>query len=162
MYCCLYKPDHISDDEVINKAVSFSIIDEKNRVHHPEMHHVLKKSKYRGVKFDENKGIWRVEGTKQEFTTEKEAAQQAYIERESIPTTDVTEVRFETEEEKLRRRKLQLIAFYSFWDPEKDDIEAHVNNLFNKHEFRVIVRAVRAKFSLVPPGWDEEVAAEDV
>ena len=67
----------------------------------------------------------------------------------------------ETPEERLNRRKMQLIAFYKYWDSEKEDIPGHVDNLFKRHDFIHVARAVRAKYGLVPPGWDEEIALEE-
>ena len=67
----------------------------------------------------------------------------------------------ETSEQRLARRKAQLIAFYNYWDPDKGNIEDHVENLFQRHDFKFVARAVRTKYGLVPPGWDEELAYEE-
>ena len=66
-------------------------------------------------------------------------------------------VRVEPEEEKKDRRMKQLTQFYEYWDSDRHDIPGHVENLFNRHDFTYIARAVRTKFGLLPPGWEEEM-----
>lgn len=67
----------------------------------------------------------------------------------------------ETEMQKQARHIQQLIAFYTYWDPEKPNIEDHVRTLFDRHDFKHILRAVNTKFGLVPPGWSEEEASNN-
>jgi hypothetical protein len=56
-----------------------------------------------------------------------------------------------TPEQITQRRKEQLIEFYKYFDSEKPDIEEHVNNLFDRHNFEHIARAVKTKYGLLPP-----------
>jgi len=70
------------------------------------------------------------------------------------------EYKVETSDEKRERRIRQLINFYEYWDADKDDIPGHVDHLFKRHDFTYIARAVKTKYGLVPPGWEEELEAE--
>jgi hypothetical protein len=202
--------EHIKDEEILQAAIVFPTADMSSshssyssqlpKTVHPEIHAVLKKSKYQGVKFDDKTGTWYVEGTQRMFVNEQEAAQQAYYqnsfrlpdsykqpmflrpppglgkpnpanalpqeEPEEYYVPDIEEqqqeiVPEETPDEKLTRRKAQLVAFYFYWDSEKPDIVGHVDNLFNRHDFKYIVRAVKTKYGLTPPGWEEELTSEE-
>jgi len=55
------------------------------------------------------------------------------------------------------RRKQELVEFYEYWDPDRPDIRGHVENLFRRHEFKHIVRAVLAKYGILPFGWELEL-----
>lgn len=55
------------------------------------------------------------------------------------------------------RRKQELRLFYMFWEPERPDIDQHVDDLFARHEFRHIARALKTKFGVLPPGWEDEL-----
>jgi hypothetical protein len=193
----MYRSELISDDEVLQQAIVGSTTVSSNpklrdsfssmgSMHlHPEFHYVVKKSQYRGVKFDESTGSWVVEGTTRMFQTEKEAATNAYYQTvrmsdniEEKPTGNIVtpppgftsnvvrdredlranKPNVETPEEATERRKGQLVAFYNYWDPSKTDVQTHVSTLFDRHDFRFIARAVKQKYGLVPPGWDDEIS----
>jgi len=209
----MYRAEHISDDEVLKQAIvppmdmesSHSSYNSQlpKKTFHPELQDILKKSKYKGVKYDTATGSWYVEGMQRMFVNEEEAAQQAYLQTKAfhqpanydklafinpppglgggvkvvndrssfgssdsfsmaVPVYYDEPITIESPEEKLARRKAQLVAFYSYWDPEKPEIEAHVENLFVRHDFRYIMRAVKTKYGVVPPGWEEEVEKEDL
>jgi len=209
-YCRIYRAGHISDDDMLKEAIAPNINantetpgETTNRMVHPELQYVLKKSKYKGVKFDQVTGSWYVEGMQRMFVNEKEAAQQAYLQKPEFhgPTSvrrsqppqppldpppglssdnptfaggpvvfdqqgDIESQQYpfapqETPEEKIARRKAQLIAFYAYWDADKADAESHVDHLFKRHDFRYIMRAVKTKYGVVPPGWEEEAEYDE-
>ena len=59
-----------------------------------------------------------------------------------------------------RERHIQeLIHFYQFYDPDRQNIESHVIDLFNKNKFKYIARAVLLKYGVLPSGWSEEYDA---
>jgi hypothetical protein len=59
-----------------------------------------------------------------------------------------------TAEEIFKLRLRQLVAFYNFWEPEKQEVEAHARNLLEKHDFDHVVRALKTKYGVCPPNWD--------
>lgn len=59
----------------------------------------------------------------------------------------------------LARRKKELIAFYKFNDPNRPDIEGHVETLFAKYTFENIARAIQSKYGMLPAGWADELVA---
>lgn len=63
----------------------------------------------------------------------------------------------ETDEQKRSRHIKQLILFYEYWDADRHDIKGHVETLFERHDFTYVARAVRTKFGILPPGWDDEL-----
>lgn len=50
-------------------------------------------------------------------------------------------------------RKGELVDFYSFHDPSREDIETHVDNLFDKYSFEALKAALQSKYSAMPSGW---------
>ena len=68
----------------------------------------------------------------------------------------------ETDEEKRARRIKQLINFYEYWDADKPDIPGHTENLIKRHDFTYVARAVKTKYGLLPPGWEEELEADAI
>jgi hypothetical protein len=63
----------------------------------------------------------------------------------------------ETDDEKSFRRTRQLVQFYEYWDADRPDIQGHVENMFKRHNFTNISRAVMTKFGVLPPGWEDEL-----
>ena len=55
----------------------------------------------------------------------------------------------------LDLRKHQLVDFYAFHDPSREDIEGHVDNLFAKYNFQNLSSAVKNKYGVLPPGWEQ-------
>ena len=51
-------------------------------------------------------------------------------------------------------RKGQLCDFYLYNDPGRDNIPDHVDGLFDKYPFPNIRDAVKAKYGVVPSGWE--------
>lgn len=54
----------------------------------------------------------------------------------------------------LTMRKGQLVDFYFYHDPNREDIPGHVDRLFEKYSFSGITEAVRQKYKMVPSGWE--------
>lgn len=51
-------------------------------------------------------------------------------------------------------RFAQLVAFYQYWEPEKEDIENHARTLLEKHSLDHLIRALNTKFGVCPPSWE--------
>jgi len=50
-------------------------------------------------------------------------------------------------------RKGELVDFYAFHDPNRPDIEGHVDRLFDKYSLDNIKGALMTKYGVCPPGW---------
>ena len=59
-----------------------------------------------------------------------------------------------------RERHVQeLISFYEYYDPGRENIEALVISLFEKYNFRGLARALLRKYGVLPAGWELEYDA---
>ena len=50
-------------------------------------------------------------------------------------------------------RKGELVDFYSIHDPTRQDVEGHVDRLFERYSFENIKSALMSKYGSVPADW---------
>jgi len=53
----------------------------------------------------------------------------------------------------LVMRKGELVDYYTFHDPGREDVEDRVDRLFEKYSFDSIKSALITKYGVLPPGW---------
>lgn len=83
--------------------------------------------------------------------------QQKYDQQPQQQLTSTQSSIEETEDEKFQRRRKQLIDFYEYHDPDRDDIVEHADKLMNKYDFKAVAKALKSKYGMLPPGWEDEL-----
>lgn len=53
----------------------------------------------------------------------------------------------------LIMRKGELVDFYSYHTPERQNLDQHVDTLFEKYSWEGIKEALLNKYGCMPPGW---------